>query len=283
MGQSRVACRCQERPACDDHGHIINDGQAAICQDHAHLTVGMAVAIQASRDWAIESVAPYVGTPTHFIWTFRHRRLHRTTTLYGTLVDVDRRIRQGELDKAVVAWNLGSADADQHDRTAGRVIPPEFAAAVEAQADATNPRHGHHALQEQIDVIARGHADLRRDILMVLEPLNEAVSRWLRDGLEPSNEESWTQYLELARGFLDGSRSVTNLVPDNDGSWSPAQRWLAIEQADTARAHAHAQVAQAMIAAEGIRLHRQNVQAQQRGLDQSQAMIDIARGEGQGG
>lgn len=312
--------------------------------------------------WTIRAVAPYVGSPKHLVVTFVHESGEfKPQTMYGTLVDIARRVADDELDKRAVHIDVSTAQLDFEDRnrSAGeyvaspagdievtphapatphrktshlkrrvdmlqreigrihdlleeigkngsevhetmaratddharqlqsqidalriqidgsrsevgplgieaRLYDTEVRAKMhDAFVDAARETIGQHSeaipsLQRQIDVIARGHADLRRDF-RDLEQLFAAISRGKQHvpaETQPETEESWTQSLSLAK-------AMTEWAAFRDSTDQPAAV-LAL-----------CQLANALINAESLKLHRRSVALQSQGVETQAKMFDL--------
>lgn len=362
------------------------DGEAARATDGLDLITAR---IAPQWPWTIRAVAPYVGSPKHLVVTFVHESGEfKPQTMYGTLVDIARRVADDELDKRAVHIDVSTAQLDFEDRNRsageyvaspagdievtphapatphrktshlkrrvdmlqrelGRIhdlleeigkngseIHETMARATDDHArqlqsqidalriqidgsrsevgplgiearlydtevrarmhdafvDAARETIGQHSeaiptLQRQIDVIARGHADLRRDFRDLENafasrqrgvPLGRITNTWTDpDGTthttesvgytdvlvhgrraELETEESWTQALSLAK-------AMTEWAAFRDSPDQPAAV-LAL-----------CQLANALINAESLKLHRRSVALQSQGVETQAKMFDL--------
>lgn len=338
------------------------DGEAARATDGLDLITAR---IAPQWPWTIRAVAPYVGSPKHLVVTFVHESGEfKPQTMYGTLVDIARRVADDELDKRAVHIDVSTAQLDFEDRnrsageyvaspagdiditphapaTPRRSVPEKLdeirqlyrivydsldnllkavtdsddalaarindlvtmirgsgselgplgienrlydtevrvkeldAFAAEVSKTIAGGFEVRRLLQDQIDVIARGHADLRRDF-RDLERVATSRRRptitntWIdADGVErsetiegrffgePETEEPWTQALSLAK-------AMTEWAAFRDSTDQPAAV-LAL-----------CQLANALMNQESLRLHRQSVALQTQGVETQARMFDLA-------
>lgn len=158
--------------------------------------------------WTIRAVAPYVGSPKHLVVTFVHESGEfKPQTMYGTLVDIARRVADDELDKRAVHIDVSTAQLDFEDRnrSAGEyVASPAGDIEVTPHAPATPHRKTSH-LKRRVDMLQREIGrihDLLEEIGKNGSEVHETMARATDDHARQLQSQ-----IDALRIQIDGSRS----------------------------------------------------------------------------